>query len=131
MKIYKWLRGLMKASALTTVMFIMQACYGVPKDIEDSVEIQISGYVTDKANGQPLSGIHLHVFHADGWSGCHDFGISDENGYFEMRQWGNIHKISQLTIEVEDEEANYQPFDTLVMSDSDLSSLKIKLESNQ
>lgn len=30
MKVYKWLRGLMKASALTTVMFIMQACYGSP-----------------------------------------------------------------------------------------------------
>ena len=30
MKIYKWLRGLMKASALTTVMFVMQACYGSP-----------------------------------------------------------------------------------------------------
>ena len=129
MKIYKWLRGLMKASALTTVMFIMQACYGTPR--EEFVEINISGYVTDKANGQPLSGIHLHVFHADGWSGCHDFGTSDENGYFEMRQWGNIHKISQLTIEVEDEEANYQPFDTLVMSDTDLTALKIKLEANQ
>ena len=30
MKIYKFLRGLLKASALTTVMFIMQACYGTP-----------------------------------------------------------------------------------------------------
>ncbi len=30
MKIYKLLRGLLKASALTTVMFIMQACYGSP-----------------------------------------------------------------------------------------------------
>ena len=131
MKIYKWLRGLMKASALTTVMFIMQACYGTPKDFEDIVEIRICGYVTDKVNGQPLPGVHLHVFHADGWSGCHDFGDSDEDGYFEMRQWGNIHRISQLTIEVEDTEANYQPFDTLVFSDTDLTALKIKLESNQ
>ena len=131
MKIYKWLRGLMKASALTTVMFIMQACYGVPKDMEDSVEIRICGYVTDKVNGQPLQGIHLHVFHADGWSGCHDFGESDENGYFEMRQWGNIHRVASLTIEVEDEEENYRPFDTLVSSDTDLTGLRIKLESNQ
>jgi hypothetical protein len=132
MKIYKWLRGLMKASALTTVMFIMQACYGVPKNMEDSVEIRICGYVTDKATGQPLQGIHLHVFHADGWSGCHDFGNSDENGYFEMRQWGNINRVSSLTIEVEDaEENNYQPFDTLVYSDKDLTGLKIKLKSNQ
>jgi hypothetical protein len=130
MKIYKWLRGLMKASALTTVMFIMQACYGVPKNHEDVVEIHISGYVTDKANGQPLQGIQLHVFHADGWSGCHDFGESDENGYFEMRQWGNIHRVSWLSIEVEDEEENYLPFDTLVSSDTDLNGLKIKLVSN-
>ena len=54
MKGYKIFRWFLRASALTTVMFIMQACYGVPKDLEDSVEIQISGYVTDKANGQPL-----------------------------------------------------------------------------
>ena len=31
MKGYKWLRGLLKASALTTVMFVMQACYGAPQ----------------------------------------------------------------------------------------------------
>jgi len=30
MKSYKWFRGLLKASALTTVMFVMQACYGTP-----------------------------------------------------------------------------------------------------
>ncbi len=127
MKIYKWLRGLMKASVLTTVMFIMQACYGTPKDLDDIVEINLCGYVTDKVTGQPLQGIHLHVYHADGWSGCHDFGESDENGYFEMRQWGNIHRVSSLSIEVEDEEGNYQPFDTLVYSDTDLTGLKINL----
>ena len=131
MKIYKWLRGLMKASALTTVMFIMQACYGTPRDLDDIVEINLCGYVTDKVTGQPLQGIHLHVYHADGWSGCHDFGNSDENGYFEMRQWGNIHRVSQLTIEVEDNEGNYQPFDTLVFSDTDLTALRIKLTTNQ
>ena len=131
MKIYKWLRGLLKASALTTVMFIMQACYGTPKDLDDIVEINLCGYVTDKVTGQPLQGVQLHVFHADGWSGCHDFGNSDENGYFEMRQWGNIHRVSQLTIEVEDNEGNYQPFDTLVFSDTDLTALRIKLTTNQ
>jgi hypothetical protein len=38
MKIYKVLRGLLKASALTTVMFIMQACYGSPYG---SAEMQV------------------------------------------------------------------------------------------
>ena len=31
MKTYKWLRGLLKASAFATVMFVMQACYGAPQ----------------------------------------------------------------------------------------------------
>lgn len=41
MKKYKWIRGLMKASALTTVMFVMQACYGspnMPPEIPDETE---------------------------------------------------------------------------------------------
>ena len=42
MKIYKFLRGLLKASALTTVMFVMQACYGSPyqdRDMPDPTEM--------------------------------------------------------------------------------------------
>ena len=32
MKAYKWFRGLLKASAFTSIMFVMQACYGMPHD---------------------------------------------------------------------------------------------------
>ena len=42
MKAYKFFRGLMKASALTTVMFIMQACYGspyTPPEVPDETEV--------------------------------------------------------------------------------------------
>ena len=42
MKTYKWLRGLMKASALTTVMFVMQACYdspNMPPEMPDDREL--------------------------------------------------------------------------------------------
>lgn len=35
MKTYKWLRGLLKASAFATVMFVMQACYGAPHPMDD------------------------------------------------------------------------------------------------
>ena len=128
MKMYKWLRGLLKASALTTVMFIMQACYGTPS-MYDMAEIQLSGRVVDKATGEPLKGICLDVFDANGSDPI--VGYTDENGYFEMIQWVNVQRVSSLTIEVKDKEENYQPFDTLVMSDSDLTSLIIKLESNQ
>lgn len=34
MKFYKVFRWLLKASALTTVMFVMQACYGSPMGME-------------------------------------------------------------------------------------------------
>ena len=128
MKTYKWLRGLMKASALTTVMFIMQACYGSPR--EDFVEINISGYVTDKSNGQPLQGIQLEAFHSEG-DYDHVVGYTDENGYFEMSQWDFFDKVSQFTIEAVDTLGNYRSFDTLVSADSDLTDLKIKLEINQ
>ena len=35
MKTYTWLRGILKASAFTTVMFVMQACYGTPQQYKD------------------------------------------------------------------------------------------------
>lgn len=35
MKTYKWLRGILKASAFTAVMFVMQACYGTPQQYKD------------------------------------------------------------------------------------------------
>ena len=35
MKSYKWFRWLLRASALTTVMFVMQACYGSPYQDRD------------------------------------------------------------------------------------------------
>ena len=32
MKAYKLFRGLLKASAFASIMFVMQACYGMPHD---------------------------------------------------------------------------------------------------
>ena len=56
---YKWVRGLLAASAFTSVMFIMQACYGTPNYRNEesfSYEVKMSGMVTDSASAQPLSG---------------------------------------------------------------------------
>jgi len=42
MKAYKIFRWFLRASALTTVMFIMQACYGspnVPPEMSDETEL--------------------------------------------------------------------------------------------
>lgn len=50
MKAYKWLRGLLKASALTSVMFVMQACYGMPHD-----EDMINPYYNDSVDSIQMS----------------------------------------------------------------------------
>lgn len=53
MKTYKIFRWLLKASALTTVMFVMQACYGspsVPPELPDDTEL-----VGEEEVEQPVS----------------------------------------------------------------------------
>ena len=128
MKAYKWLRGLMKASALTTVMFIMQACYGVPSI--DQCEFVLSGYVTDKVTGQPLEGIRLSSRNLDT---NYDYitAQTDSTGYFEILQWGNCRYGASFNLKANDAEGYYMPIDTVLSSDSDLTDLNIKLESNQ
>jgi len=128
MKMYKWFRGLMKASALTTVMFIMQACYGVPST--DQCEFVLSGYVTDKVTGQPLEGIKLSARNVDT---NYDYvtAQTDSTGYFEILQWGNCRYGANFNLKANDAEGYYKPIDTVLFSDSDLNTLNIKLESNQ
>ena len=50
MKTYKWFRGILKASAFATVMFVMQACYGAPQppekfDLEEEETYQVNDTV--------------------------------------------------------------------------------------
>jgi len=117
MKIYKWLRGLMKASALTTVMFIMQACYGVP----NAYQVQMRGVVVDKTTGFPLKDIEYQV---DGQT----WGYTDENGQFDILKYDEIDMGHQLSFV--DTVGRYQTFDTLIR-DQEVWDLTIKLESNQ
>ena len=101
MKIYKWLRGLMKASALTTVMFIMQACYGVPKLPLRDIEYQIDGQTR---------------------------GYTDSMGHFEIIEYDDLPTNHQLSFI--DSIGRYQTFDTLIQ-DFYSYDLKIKLESKE
>ena len=117
MKVYKWLRGLMKASALTTVMFIMQACYGSPMHM---YQVQMSGTVVDKATGLPLRDIAYKV-DGDIW------GYTDENGQFDILKYDEIDTSYQLSFV--DTIGRYQTFDTLIKEEA--WDLTIKLESNK
>ena len=48
MKSYKLFRWLLRASALTTVMFVMQACYGTPYKDKDMPPIPDDMEMTDE-----------------------------------------------------------------------------------
>lgn len=108
----------MKASALTTVMFIMQACYGPPMHYH---QVQMSGTVIDKATGLPLRDIAYKV---DGkiW------GYTDENGQFDILKYDEIDVYHQLSFV--DSIGRYQTFDT-VIRDYEALGLKIKLVTKQ
>jgi hypothetical protein len=125
MRIYKWLRGLMKASALTTVMFIMQACYGVPN--KDECEFYLSGYVTDMETGDPLEGIEVSVRNHENLHG-YISAYTDSTGYFSIVQWGSCRNEFYFNFKVNDNQSNYSSIDTVLLSDTDLTSLLVKLE---
>lgn len=38
MKVYQWFRGLLKGSAILSIMFVMQACYGAPHPMDEYPE---------------------------------------------------------------------------------------------
>lgn len=129
MNIYKWLRGLLKASALTTVMFIMQACYGSPYD-HGLFEIPVSGIVMDKATGEPLQGIRVDAcLWEENFSRLSCY--TDEEGRFSVSQWANRQDVYPVEINVIDNFGEYESFDTLVYSDTDILNLKFKLESRE
>ena len=48
MKSYKLFRWLLRASALTTVMFVMQACYGTPYKDKDMPSMPDDMEMTDE-----------------------------------------------------------------------------------
>lgn len=112
--LYKGFRGLLKASAFTSVMFVMQACYGAPQTAKydneepagEPVEIHYSGTVTDKATGKPLQGITLEV------NGYDETVVTDENGKFDLMFYQD--KFDEATLTFSDENNRYASLDTLV-----------------
>ncbi len=115
-KMYKWVRGILTASAFTSVMFIMQACYGTPEGRMN--EVTMSGTIIDKATSQPLSGISVTC--GSSYSG--DYSFSDENGQFTLtflisREY---YERGYFDLEFADTLDRYQTLDTVVESSSKL-----------
>ena len=111
---YKWVRGLLAASAFTSVMFIMQACYGTPNYRNEesfSYEVKMSGIVTDSASSQPLSGINVSTDISE------EVAVSDENGQFCLSFMVYSDDDEGFKLNFSDSLDRYAPLDTLIISD--------------
>ncbi|MBO7570751.1 MAG: hypothetical protein J6T48_01210 [Bacteroidales bacterium] len=111
---YKWVRGLLAASAFTSVMFIMQACYGTPNYRNEesfSYEVKMSGMVTDSASAQPLPGINVSTDISD------EVAVSDENGQFCLSFMVYSDDDEGFKLNFSDSLDRYAPLDTLIVSD--------------
>jgi len=121
---YKWVRGLLQASAFTSVMFIMQACYGTPnynreREMEEDIyETSVYGKIIDETSLQPLAGINISSDELG------DAVVSDENGEFIITAYSYI-QLDSIDLSFTDTAGHYASFDTLVSPECD--SLNIKL----
>lgn len=109
------MRGLLKASAFTSVMFIMQACYGTPnynRVEEAQFEMSVSGKIIDNVSKQPLQGISVSSADLDG------FVVSDENGEFYLSSYSYV-ALDSISLNFSDTVGRYASLDTIVKSDSD------------
>lgn len=113
-KAYKWLRGVLMTSAFTSMMFVMQACYGTPNyrgEESFSYEVKMSGMVTDSVSSQPLSGIYVSADISD------EVAVSDENGQFSLTFMVYDDNDQGFNLNFSDSLDRYAPLDTLIVSD--------------
>lgn len=114
LRTYKLVRGLLQASAFTSVMFIMQACYGTANSgryEEESYQTTVNGRIVDET-AQPLSGIKVMS------SDLNEVVISDENGEFSINAW-SYWQFDNVNLNFTDSAGVYAQVDTLVKNGSD------------
>ena len=71
-----WIRTIIGGLSFTSALFIFQACYGTPQDLQN--DLLLEGQVKSKASGLPIKGIKVSV---------PDFmqsQLTDENGSFSF-----------------------------------------------
>lgn len=78
----KLLHKILKGASLTTALFVLEACYGVPEHplYEERGEAPMYFQLLDKANGNPIPGIHIYVATWDYQGKGDDLGVTGADG---------------------------------------------------
>ncbi|MCK5067151.1 MAG: hypothetical protein KAR16_06925 [Bacteroidales bacterium] len=114
------LRALLGGLSFTTALFVFQACYGMPQDMQDDVRIQ--GKVVSRTTSRPVEGIKVES------EVYGHYGVTDSQGSFEFyTPWRDSLK---LTIEDVDPDSNgdYASKDTILVNPDNQVFLNIDLE---
>lgn len=108
MKIF---RNLLKASTLTTALFIFQACYGTPQDplyFDDGYAPMT--FVMESTDGAPLEGIQVRV--KSGEESFYDLGVTDAAGRCKVDIPYKRNDVDSPYLRFQDPNGNYFYKDT-------------------
>jgi len=118
----KQIKALIGGLSFGTALFVFQACYGMPQDMQD--DIFIEGKVISQTSGLPVNGIKVESDIDE------HYGITDSQGEFGFyTPWMDSLK---LTIEDTDpgSDGDYLSKDTVLVNPTQEMFLNIILEEN-
>ncbi len=118
----KILRWIYATFCLGSVVFIFQACYGMPKDF--GKDIKIIGTVKSKSTNQPIKGIKV----VNERSSVYE--KTDSNGNFSMYVFGDNSEVSISFIDIDSiDNSSFLRKDTIVaIGNKELIELDIYME---
>jgi hypothetical protein len=100
----KILRRIFSTLSLSSVLFVFQACYGTPRDID--ADVYIEGLIKARSTNQPVNGIKVSIENHS------EYGFSDVTGKFKIFTF----RSSEYKIKFEDTDSSkngsFMPKDT-------------------
>ncbi|MBO4558381.1 MAG: hypothetical protein J5693_07220 [Bacteroidales bacterium] len=109
----KWLHNLLKASTLTTALFIFQACYGTPqKPYWEIGEAPMTFSLVDRTSGAPLEGISIKAGISAGELPV-EIGVTGADGRCSVSIPYERNTIGPA-LNFQDPDGNYMPKDTVL-----------------
>ena len=118
----KRVRNLLGGLSFTAALFVFQACYGMPQDMQDDVFIE--GKIVSSKTNLPLNGIKVATELSA------QYGITDSFGEFAFyASWADSLKLSIMDTDHRSD-GSYLSKDTVLINPGQEVFLNIKLEEN-
>ena len=114
-----WFRKVLGGLSFTSALFIFQACYGTPQDIEPDVHLE--GKVVSGTTGLPIKGIKVVI------DGHDQYDTTNDSGAFSMYTYfANSYKLLFQDIDFS-ENGTFSPSDTIIPGDNDYAFVNVRL----